>query len=145
MRRIIALTLAATLGATGCAQRSTHVAMQAHVRPNTTASRVSTVRRDQEDWHRYIANLPIGTKLTFDLADGSRVTGNILSVEQDAVIVQPRTRLPSPAKRVPFDLIVALAPESSGGINTGNAIAIGAVAGAAAFVAIFFVFWGLGD
>jgi hypothetical protein len=61
------------------------------------------------------------------------------------VIVQPRTRLPSPAKRVPFDVIVALAPDSSGGMNTGNAIAMGAIAGATAFVAVFLILWGLGD
>ena len=145
MKGLTALALTMTLVATGCAQRSTRVAMQANPRPNSTASRVSTVQRDTEDWRRYITNLPIGTKLTFDLADGVRLTGNILSVDQDAVIVQPRTRLPSPAKRVPFDVIVSLAPESSGGMNTGSAIAIGAVAGAAAFVAIFLILWGLGD
>ena len=89
--------------------------------------------------------LPIGTKLTLDLADGARVTGNILSVEQDAVVMQPRTRLPSPAKRVPFDLIVAIVPDSSGGVDTGKAVAIGAAAGAVSFVAIFLILWGLGD
>lgn len=145
MKGLVALALSVTLVATGCAQRSTRVATQANVRPNTTTSRVSTVQRDAEDWRRYIANLPIGTKLTFDLADGVRLTGNILSVDQDAVIVQPRTRLPSPAKRVPFDVIVGLAPDSSGGMNTGSAIAIGAVAGAAAFVAVFLILWGLAD
>lgn len=145
MKGLVALALTMTLVATGCAQRGTRVAMQATARPNTTASRVSTVQRDTEDWRRYITNLPIGTKLTLDLADGARVTGNILSVEQDAVVVQPRTRLPSPAKRVPFDLIVAIVPDSSGGVDTGKAIAIGAAAGAVSFVAIFLILWGLGD
>lgn len=145
MKGLVALALTMTLVATGCAQRSTRVAMQANPRPNTTASRVSTVQRDTEDWRRYITNLPIGTKLTLDLADGARVTGHILSVEQDAVVMQPRTRLPSPAKRVPFDLIVAIVPDSSGGVDTGKAIAIGAAAGAVSFVAIFLILWGLGD
>jgi len=145
MKGFIALALTMALAATGCAQRSTRVATQASPRPNTTASRVSTVQRDAEDWRRYISNLPIGTKLTLDLADGARVAGNIVSVEQGAVIMQPRTRLPSPAKRVPFDVIIALAPDSSGGMNTGSAIAIGAVAGAAAFVAVFLILWGLAD
>jgi hypothetical protein len=145
MKGFIALALTMALAATGCAQRSTRVATQASPRPNTTASRVSTVQRDAEDWRRYIANLPIGTKLTLDLADGARVAGNIVSVEQGAVIMQPRTRLPSPAKRVPFDLIVAIVPDSSGGVDTGKAIAIGAAAGAVSFVAFFLIIWGLGD
>jgi len=145
MKGFIALALTMALAATGCAQRSTRVATQASPRPNTTASRVSTVQRDAEEWRRYISNLPIGTKLTLDLADGARVAGNIVSVEQDAVIMQPRTRLPSPAKRVPFDLIVAIVPDSSGGVDTGKAIAIGAAAGAVSFVAFFLIIWGLGD
>lgn len=94
---------------------------------------------------RYIANMPIGTKLTIDLADGARLNGNILRVEQDALIMQPRTRMPSPPKRVPFDTIVALAQQSEG-LNAGRAIAIGAVAGAAAFTAFFLIVWTvLGD
>jgi hypothetical protein len=145
MRGIIALALATAVVVTGCAQRNASVAMEPNVRRATTASQMSSVQREPEDWRRYIANLPIGTTLTLDLADGARVTGNILSVEQDAVIVQPRTRLPSPAKRVPFDAIVALAPQSSKGLNAGNAIAIGAVAGTASFLALFLIFWALGD
>ena len=145
MRSIFALVLSLTLVSTGCAQRSMSLATQANARPYTTTSRVSTVQRDPEDWRRYIANMPIGTKLTIDLADGARLNGNILSVEQDALIMQPRTRMPSPPKRVPFDTIVALAPQSEG-LNAGRAIAIGAVAGAAAFTAFFLIVWTvLGD
>lgn len=145
MRSIFAVVLGMTLVSTGCAQRSMSLATQPTVRPYTTTSRVSTVQRDPEDWRRYITNLPIGTKLTIDLADGVRLNGNILSVEQDALIMQPRTRLPSPPRRVPFDTIVALAPQSES-LNAGKAIAIGAVAGAAAFTAFFVIVWAaLGD
>ena len=143
LRGFTALALTVTVLATGCAQR-TRVATQASMQPSATASR-SAIQRDAAEWRRYLANLPIGTKLTFELADGIRLTGHIVSVEQDAVFVQPRTRQPSPARRVPFDTIVALGPESPGGLNAGNAIAIGAVAGAAAFMTFFLVIWALDD
>ena len=146
MKRIIALVLALALIEIGCAQRSMSLATQPTVRPHTPASRVSPIEREPEDWHRYLANLPAGPKLTIDLADGARVTGIILGVEQDVLVLQPKTRLPTPVRRIPFDTIVALAPESSGGgINVGNAIAIGAVTGAVSFIAIFLLLWGLGD
>jgi hypothetical protein len=146
MKRIVALVLTAMLVGTGCAQRSVSLAAQASARPHTSGTRLSTVQREPEDWHRYLGNLPAGTKLTIDLADGARVTGIILGVEQDVLVLQPKTRLPTPVRRIPFDAIVALAPESSGGgINVGNAIAIGAVTGAVSFIAIFLLLWGLGD
>lgn len=146
MKRMMALALTIAVIGTGCAQRTMSLERQATVRPHSTTSRVPTVQRDPEDWHRYLGNLPAGTRLTVDLADGARVTGIILGVEQNVLVLQPKTRLPSPVRRIPFDTIVALAPESSGGgINAGNAIAIGAIAGAVSFIALFLVLWGLGD
>jgi hypothetical protein len=141
MKRIAALALTMLLVGTGCAPRYVSVGLQSNPRLQTGASHVSTSKREAEDWRRYIANLPPGTTLQIDLADGARLTGIILSVEQDAVIVQPKTRLPSPVRRVPFDTIVALAPESSKGLNPGNAVALGAAAGAASFLTLFLIVW----
>jgi hypothetical protein len=58
-------------------------------------------------------NLPAGTTLTFDLADGARVTGNPKGVEEDVMIVQPRTWSPSTERRITFDTSVAVTPEFS--------------------------------
>jgi hypothetical protein len=139
MKRIVALVLTVMLVGSGCAQRRVGVGLQSNTRLQAGASHVSTSQRDPEDWRRYVANLPPGTTLQIDLADGSRLTGIILSVEQDAVVVQPKTRLPSPVRRIPFDTIVALAPESSKGLNPGNAVALGAAAGAASFLTLFLI------
>jgi hypothetical protein len=140
MTRIVALGLTVMLVFTGCAPRRMNLATQSNLRLQAGTSRASTVERDPEDWRRYIANLPVGTTLTIDLADGARVTGVILGVEQDEVIVQPKTRLPSPVRRIRFDTIVALAPQSTG-LDTGKAIAIGAATGAASFLALFLIIW----
>jgi len=145
MKRIVAFALTVMLVGTGCGPRRISLAAQSNMRSQAPASRVSTIQRDPEDWRRYITNLPAGTTLTLDLADGVRVTGIILGVEQDVVLVQPRTRLPSPVRRIAFDTIVALTPESRGGLNAGSAIAIGAATGTAAFIALFVIFWALSD
>jgi hypothetical protein len=145
MKPIVALILTVMLVGSGCAQRGASYALHSSTRLQPAARHISLTQRDAEDWRRYIANLPLGTTLQIDLADGSRLTGIILSVEQDAVVVQPKTRLPSPTRRIPFDTIVALAPESSKGLNAGNALAIGAVAGVASFITLFLIVWSLGD
>ena len=140
MKLSIFVALVVTLVGSGCAQRRLSVAAPSTVSFTAAAHSRQTVERDPEDWRRYITNLPIGTTLTIDLVDGARVTGVILGVEQDVVIVQPKTRLPSPARRVRFDNIAALAPQSSG-LDAGKAIAIGAATGAASFLALFLIVW----
>jgi hypothetical protein len=145
MKPSIFVALVVTLVGSGCAQRRLSIAAPSTVSFTAAAHPAQTVERDPDDWRRYITNLPIGTTLTIDLVDGTRVTGVILGVEQDVVIVQPRTRLPSPARRVRFDTIAALAPRSTG-LDAGKAIAIGAVSGAASFLALFLIVWAaLGD
>ena len=146
MKNIAALALTVILVGSGCAQRGAGPALQSSPRLQHGASYASAPQRGADDWRRYLGNLPAGTTMTFDLADGARVTGVILGVEQDVVIVQPRTRLPSPVRRIGFDTIVALTPESRAGLNAGNAIAIGAATGAASFLALFLIVWAaLGD
>jgi hypothetical protein len=146
MTRIVALVLTTALVGSGCAQRSARFAVHVETQPQAARTTKDSVRqRDPEVWRRYINSLPLGTTVKADLADGTRLTGTLLGVENDAVIVQPRTRLPAPDRRIAFDMIVSLAPDA-GNLSVGKAIAIGVGAGAASFIALFLIAIGaLGD
>jgi hypothetical protein len=138
MKRITALVLTTALVGSGCAQRlATPVAFSiAHAQAR--AIRDAADPRDLEDRRKYIEQLPAGTAVLIDLADGTQLKATLIGVELDVVIVQPRTRLPEAYRRIPLQAIVSLSPESRN-LNVGNAMAIGVGAGVASFVALFLI------
>jgi hypothetical protein len=128
--RLLALLLVTTLVLPGCATARMSVpdqmSLQQPVRP-----------ADETDvWRRFAAKLPVGSRVRVELADGSSVSGTLMVVEDEALIVKPRTRLPEPARRFPFSTIASIEPQRNG-IGPANAILIGVVTGAAAFFGLF--------
>jgi hypothetical protein len=136
MQRIISLALIAALLGAGCAQRRTTPAMSSIAHAPAGATRQAADPRDVEDRRRYVEQLPAGTTVRIDLADGTHLTGTLIGVEHDVVIVQPKTRLPVASRRFPLQSIVSLTTESRN-FNVGKALAIGAGAGAASFFVLF--------
>jgi hypothetical protein len=138
MKRIVALVLTTALVGSGCAQRSALGTVHMDARPQARATKDFVSQRDPEVWSRYVNGLPMGTTVRIALADGTRLTGILLGVEHGTVIVQPKTRLPVPDRRIPLGTIVSLEPDS-GNLNVGKALAIGVGAGAASFIALFLI------
>jgi hypothetical protein len=138
MQRIISLALVATILGSGCALRSaTPPALSlAHVQAGAIGRAADP--RDIEDRRKYIEHLPVGTTVRINLADGTGLTGTLMGVEHDVVMVQPRTRLPEAYRRIPLQTIVSLTTESSG-LTASKAMAIGVGTGAASFVALFLI------
>ena len=142
MKRIIALVLTTALVGSGCAQRLATPAAFSIAHAQARAIRDAADPRDLEDRRKYIEQLPAGTAVLIDLADGTQLKATLIGVEQDIVIVQPRTRLPEAYRRIPLQAIVSLSPESaSGSLDVGKAMAIGVGAGVASFVALFLIVW----
>jgi hypothetical protein len=138
MQRIISLALIAALLGSGCAlRRATPAALSiADVRTGAIGQAVKP--RDADVWRKYIEQLPLGTTVQIGLADGTRLTGTLMGVEHNVVIVQPRTRLPEAHRRIPLQTIVSLTTES-GNFSVGKAMAIGVGAGVASFVALLLI------
>jgi hypothetical protein len=87
----------------------------------------------------YVRTLSIGSLLRVRLLDGATITGILMAVRDDSIIVKPQTRIPEPERIVPLDTIDVVAPDRPSGMSTGKAAAIGAAAGAggaAAFILI---------
>ena len=145
MPRILLVAFVATLSSAGCAQH--------RVMPNTFAiasAQAGTTPQqsrpvDRELLRKYVSQLPLGATVKVETTDGKSFKGVLMALESDVVVVQPRRRLPEPARRIPFDIIVSLAPESRD-LGVGQALGIGVGAGAASFIALFLIVWAaLGD
>ena len=130
--QLLALLLATTLVMPGCATgrmaSSDPIPIQTQARPAVTA--------DTEVWRRFASQLPVGSRVRVELIDGTRVTGTLMVVEDEALIVKPKTRLPEPARRLPFTDIGSIEPQRNG-IGVANAVLIGVVTGAASFFGLF--------
>jgi hypothetical protein len=90
-------------------------------------------------WRAFAEKVDVGTELTVRLQDGQRFRATLVGTRPDAVLLQPRTRVPVPVQPVPYDAIRSLERRSEGGMGAGKAAAIGVASGAATFVAILLV------
>jgi hypothetical protein len=90
-------------------------------------------------WRTFAAQVDVGSELTVRLRDGQRFRATLIAVRDDAVLLQPRTRVPVPVQPVPYEDISTLERRESRGIGAGKAAAIGVASGAGAFVAILLI------
>jgi hypothetical protein len=91
-----------------------------------------------ELWRSFAQRVSVGTELTVHLNDGRRVRATLVDVRDDAVLLQPKTRIAVPVQAVPFDAIVRMEPRKPG-LGTGKAIAIGVATGVGTFFGIMAV------
>ena len=75
------------------------------------------------------------------LTNGQRVRATLIGVRDDAVLLQPRTRVPVAVQAVPYNDILRMERRGKG-IGAGKAVAIGAAAGVGAFFGIMAIFVG---
>ena len=127
VRPPLALLLACTIGASGCATAGGRVSPQAE--PVAAASAIA----------EFVQKLPLGSAVHVDRREGRSVRGTLLKATPDLVVVQPRTRLPEPPVEIPMTDIVRVQPEGTNGRSVGKAIGIGAAAGAGAALGVFLI------
>jgi hypothetical protein len=88
----------------------------------------SSAQAPADTWRSFAERVEVGTELNVRLTDGRRVRATLIGVRQDALLLQPRARVPVPIQAVSYNDIVRL--ERSGkGIGTGKAVAIGVATG----------------
>ena len=86
-------------------------------------------------WRSFAERVDVGTELNVRLDDGRRMRATLVGVRADAVLLQPKTRIPVSIQAVPYDAIVRMEPRKAGH-STGKAVAIGVATGAGAFFGI---------
>ena len=103
-----------------------------------TTTHTVTAQVPPQIWRTFAERVGVGTELSVRLSDGRRFRATLVGVENDAVLLQPRTRIPVPAQAIAYDEIVRL-ERTKGGIGAGKAVAIGAAIGVGAFFGTFAV------
>ena len=85
-----------------------------------------------------MSRLPVGTNIRLKLDDGARLTGTLMAVEDDAIIVKRRARTPESPIKLTLNRIVDADVQQGSGLGKG--IAIGAAVGVAAtFATLLFL------
>ena len=94
----------------------------------SAAAQTSSPTSTRDVWRNFASRVDLGTELNVQLSDGRRVRATLVGVEEDAVLLQPRTRIAVPVQAVRYDDIVRMEPRK-GGHDTGKAVAIGVATG----------------
>src|SRR5919202_6720117 len=91
--------------------------------------------RDPHDdvWRRMAQALPAGSTVAVRPVTGHRVTGVLVDVDDSAITVKPKTRVPEPAVRFSYDSLDDLQLREARRVSFGKYAAIGGAVGAALF------------
>jgi len=102
------------------------------------ASHSVTAQTPSDIWRNFAERVDVGTELNVRLTDGSRLRATLVGVRSDAVLLQPKTRVPVPIQAVPYGDIVRL-ERTKPGIGAGKAVAIGVATGVGTFFGVLAV------
>ena len=95
----------------------------------------SSAQTTADTWRQFAEHIEVGTELNVRLTDGRRVRATLIGVRDDAVLLQPRTRVPVPVQAVSYNDILRMERKGKG-IGAGKAVAIGVATGVGAFFGI---------
>ncbi|HKE85802.1 MAG TPA: hypothetical protein VKB50_18705 [Vicinamibacterales bacterium] len=98
------------------------------------ASHTVAAQAPADIWRSFAERVEVGTELNVRLSDGQRFRATLVAVRPDAVLLQPKTRVPVPIQPVGYGEIVRL-ERTRQGIGAGKAVAIGVATGVGAFFA----------
>lgn len=89
--------------------------------------------------------IPLGSRVKLQTKAGRRLTATLMSVSDEAVIVQRASRVPEPAMTVPFGELARLQRDERNGFSVGKAIGIGLASGAGAILTLFAIAMSIDD
>ena len=99
----------------------------------------ASAQAQADTWRAFAMKLDVGIELTIRLRDGQRFRATFVGAPEEALLVQPKTRVPVPVQPVPYNAILSIERRSEGGIGAGKAAAIGVASGVAGFLAVLLI------
>ena len=87
-------------------------------------------------WRDFASRIDVGSRVKVRLADGERFSATLIQAAPADLVVQPRTRVPVPVQRVPYEAIVSLERDEPRGMSAGKTVAIGIASGVGAVLGI---------
>ena len=83
-------------------------------------------------WKSFASRIDVGVQLNVRLRNGQKFRATLIDAREDALLLQPKTRVPVPVQPVAYDAIVSL-EQVKGGMGAGKAAAIGVATGVGGF------------
>ena len=109
-----------------------------------SAEQGTPIDRTPEYWYAYASKLPIGSTVRVRTMDGKRQTAVLALVDANGIALELKTRIPEPARRIPYNELSQLELAKKNGSSLARAVAVGAGVGGGVFfvlLAIFFSSW----
>jgi hypothetical protein len=94
-----------------------------------------TAQTSADVWRQFAERVSVGTELNVQLIDGRRVRATLIGTRDDAVLLQPKTRIPVAVQAVPYEAIVRIEPRRAGH-GSARSLAIGVATGVGVFFGI---------
>ena len=130
MRQLIAMLVCVTVAAPGC------VASQGPRLQTVPAVPASTA--DRGVLADFVKQLQLGSRVKATVTGNRTFRGTLVKRTDDALMLQPRTRVPEPVVEIRYADLMAIEPEVRAS-GTGRAIAIGVAVGVGAAVGTLFI------
>jgi hypothetical protein len=107
---------------------------------DATVARASTQRtmtavEEQMAWREATRTMAAGSVIKVELSDGRRLTGTLIAISEDELLLKERSS--RPALAIPMLSVTRIEPATRKGVGIAKAIAAGAAAGAGAFLTFF--------
>lgn len=103
------------------------------------SSAASASQPETASWREVAQTIPLGSKVKVHTLKGQRMSGTLMSVAGDGVLLKKNTRRSEPAVSVPFTDIDRLERDQGNGLSIGKAVAVGLATGAG-FMATLILF-----
>ena len=125
-----------------------HVLMKAVlialVSVHSVTAQTSAPPSERDIWRNFAQRVDIGTELNVQLNDGRRVRATLVGVQEETVLLQPKTRIAVPVQAVRYDEIVRMEPRKAGN-GAAKAVAIGVATGVGTFFGIMALLFAASD
>jgi hypothetical protein len=108
------------------------------------AARGVTAQTPPDIWRSFVERMDVGTELNVRLNDGRHLRATLVAVRSDAMLLQPKTRVPVPIQAVPYEEISRL-ERTKASAGVGKAVAIGVATGVGAFFGMLALLFAAGD
>jgi small nuclear ribonucleoprotein (snRNP)-like protein len=94
--------------------------------------------QESTQWRTVAESISLGSKVKVHLADGKRINGTLMRVDDTSMMVKRNTRMPEPAVTIAFDRVANL-ERDHGGMNFAKALGIAAATGAGIMTTLFVI------
>jgi hypothetical protein len=101
----------------------------------------SALAQEAEAWRKVAETIPLGSRVKIQTYEGKRISGTLMRVDGNHILVKRNTRRPEPALTVVFDDVSKLERDQNGNGNSNlaKAAVIGLATGAGVLFSIFLI------